>query len=121
MSATQFTAGLDYDYFQNKDYRFSTGETGSGVNLQGSNTQPLMSALGQKQTSRHLQPMSALPPKADIDRAPNYTCAKMARGSFRRFCDLRYRNKIRRRETEMRLRAVLQMGAKQCGGESNDL
>jgi len=25
------------------------------------------SALGQKQTSRHLQPMSALPPKADID------------------------------------------------------
>src|SRR5262249_35751629 len=26
----------------------------------------LMSALGQKQTSQHLQPMSALPPKADI-------------------------------------------------------
>src|SRR6516164_7590390 len=25
-----------------------------------------MSALGQKRTSRHLQPMSALPPKADI-------------------------------------------------------
>ena len=25
-----------------------------------------MSAMGQKQTSRHLQPMSALPPKADI-------------------------------------------------------
>jgi len=25
-----------------------------------------MSALGQKQTSRHLQPMSALHPKADI-------------------------------------------------------
>jgi hypothetical protein len=25
-----------------------------------------MSALGQKQTSRHLKPMSALPPKADI-------------------------------------------------------
>src|SRR6516165_12188688 len=25
-----------------------------------------MSALGQKQTSRHLQPMSALPPKTDI-------------------------------------------------------
>ena len=25
-----------------------------------------MSALGQKQTSQHLQPMSALPPKADI-------------------------------------------------------
>ena len=28
-----------------------------------------MSALGQKQTSPHVQPMSALPPKADIDRA----------------------------------------------------
>jgi Cu/Ag efflux pump CusA len=27
-----------------------------------------MSALGQKQTSQHLQPMSALPPKADMDR-----------------------------------------------------
>jgi hypothetical protein len=27
-----------------------------------------MSALGQKQTSRHLQPMSALPPKADMER-----------------------------------------------------
>jgi hypothetical protein len=26
-----------------------------------------MSALGQKQTSAHLQPMSALPPKADIE------------------------------------------------------
>ena len=28
--------------------------------------EPPMSALGQKRTSRHLQPMSALPPKADI-------------------------------------------------------
>jgi hypothetical protein len=28
---------------------------------------PATSALGQKQTSRHLQPMSALPPKADIE------------------------------------------------------
>src|SRR6516225_2119915 len=28
-----------------------------------------MSALGQKQTSRRLQPMSALPPKADITPA----------------------------------------------------
>jgi hypothetical protein len=27
-----------------------------------------MSALGQKQTSAHLRVMSALPPKADIDR-----------------------------------------------------
>jgi|SRR6516225_2267770 len=29
-----------------------------------------MSALGQKQTSRHLQPMSALPPKVDIRNHP---------------------------------------------------
>src|SRR5262249_15126238 len=29
-----------------------------------------MSALGQKQTSRHLQPVSALPPKADIGTQP---------------------------------------------------
>ena len=28
-----------------------------------------MSALGQKRTLRHFQSMSALPPKADIDRA----------------------------------------------------
>jgi len=40
----------------------------SGVSLHGSNPEPPMSALGQKQTSRHLQPMSALPPKADIRR-----------------------------------------------------
>src|SRR5262249_59095937 len=29
---------------------------------------PLMSALGQKRTKRHLGAMSALPPKADMDR-----------------------------------------------------
>ena len=29
-----------------------------------------MSALGQKQTSRHSQSMSALPPKADIGTEP---------------------------------------------------
>ena len=34
--------------------------------LRSSNPEPLMSALGQKQTSQHLQPMSALLPKADI-------------------------------------------------------
>jgi hypothetical protein len=34
--------------------------------LQGSNPEPLMSALGQKQTSRSEIAMSALPPKADI-------------------------------------------------------
>src|SRR5262249_4207482 len=39
---------------------------GSGVSLHGSSPEPLMSALGQKQTSGHLRSMSALPPKADI-------------------------------------------------------
>ena len=39
---------------------------GSGVSLHGSNPEPLMSALGQKRTSRLVEGMSALPPKADI-------------------------------------------------------
>jgi len=42
--------------------------TGSGISLHGSNSEPLMSALGQKQTSRLHQAMSALPPKADMDQ-----------------------------------------------------
>jgi hypothetical protein len=45
---------------------FMTDGMGFRVKLRGSNPEPLMSALGQRQTSRHLQPMSALPPKADI-------------------------------------------------------
>ena len=32
-----------------------------------------MSALGQKQTLGKVRPMSALPPKADIDRLPHMT------------------------------------------------
>src|SRR5262249_49254656 len=39
---------------------------GSGVGLRGSDSKPLMSALGQKRTSEQVQSMSALPPKADI-------------------------------------------------------
>ena len=39
---------------------------GSGVSLHGSNPEPLMSALGQKQTLQSVKPMSALPPKTDI-------------------------------------------------------
>jgi hypothetical protein len=39
---------------------------GSGVCLHSSNPEPLMSALGQKQTWKHVRVMSALPPKADI-------------------------------------------------------
>jgi hypothetical protein len=41
-------------------------EWGSVVSLHGSNPKPLMSALGQKQTSHWRPLMSALPPKADI-------------------------------------------------------
>jgi hypothetical protein len=36
--------------------------------LHGSNPEPLMSALGQKRTSEHVQSMSALPPKADMEQ-----------------------------------------------------
>jgi hypothetical protein len=39
---------------------------GSGVSLHGSNPEPFMSALGQKQTLHSVEPMSALPPKADM-------------------------------------------------------
>jgi hypothetical protein len=50
---------------------------GSEVGLQGSNPEPLMSALGQKQTLAHVRIMSALPPKADIGcRATRQTTAK---------------------------------------------
>jgi hypothetical protein len=42
---------------------------GSGVSLHGSNLEPLMSALGHKQTFHDAWPMSALPPKADIAEA----------------------------------------------------
>jgi hypothetical protein len=44
---------------------FPFGETGLG--LHGCNPEPLMSALGQKQTFREVETMSALPPQADID------------------------------------------------------
>ena len=40
--------------------------TEAGVSLHGSNPEPLMSALGQKQTLQRILVMSALPPKADI-------------------------------------------------------
>ena len=39
-----------------------------GVSLHGSNPDPLMSALGQKQTLQHVRAMSALPPKANMDQ-----------------------------------------------------
>jgi hypothetical protein len=37
---------------------------GSEIRLHGSNPEPLMSALGQKQTFERLRLMSALPPKS---------------------------------------------------------
>ena len=42
---------------------------GVAVSLHGSHPEPLMSALGQKQTSAHVGGMSALPPIADIDQS----------------------------------------------------
>jgi hypothetical protein len=45
---------------------FATGEMGLGVSLHGSNSEPPMSALGQKQTLGKVRLMSALPPKVDI-------------------------------------------------------
>ena len=45
-------------------------EMGFGGQLHGSNFEPLMSALGQKQTFTPVNLMSALPPKADIGTRP---------------------------------------------------
>jgi hypothetical protein len=47
---------------------FVTDEIGGTVSLHGSNFEMPMSALGQKRTSRQLERMSALPPKADMDQ-----------------------------------------------------
>ena len=41
-------------------------EMGFGISVHGSNLEPPMSALGQKQTYRIVRSMSALRPKADI-------------------------------------------------------
>ena len=51
---------------------------GPEVSLHSSNPDPLMSALGQKQTFVEARLMSALPPKADIDRSGRdvLLCAK---------------------------------------------
>ena len=43
---------------------------GFRVRLHSSNSEPLMSALDQKQTSAHVRVMSAIPPKADIGTQP---------------------------------------------------
>ena len=44
-------------------------EWGPIIILRGNNPQDRMSALGQKQTSRRVRAMSALPPKADMDQS----------------------------------------------------
>jgi hypothetical protein len=66
--------------------------------LRSSNLEPPMSALGQKQTSRHLQPMSALPPKADMDQhgrdvrfVPKAGMPALALGSYRLSVRVRFR------------------------------
>jgi len=48
-----------------------SGETEFRVRLRSSNPEPLMSALGQKQTLTPVRVMSALPPKADIAPCEN--------------------------------------------------
>jgi hypothetical protein len=42
----------------------------------------LMSALGHKRTLRDILPMSALPPKADIETGPRYQLRRDNSGSF---------------------------------------
>src|SRR3974377_1682285 len=57
----------DYAIAKNRlQQGFATGEMGSGVELHRSNPELPMAALGQKRTSRLVEGMSALPPKADI-------------------------------------------------------
>ena len=50
---------------------FADGEMGFGVELQSSNPEPLMSALGHKRTLKSFRPMSALPPIADTGIGSN--------------------------------------------------
>ena len=52
---------------------FASGGMGFRVSLQCSNPERLMSAMGQKRTSRLVRVMSALPPKADIHRRNSIT------------------------------------------------
>ena len=53
-----------YDYNYSKDSRPT--KWGSGVRLHGSNSEPLMSALGQKRTFGDVRPMSAFPQKRTL-------------------------------------------------------
>ena len=53
------------DETKNRD--LTQGDLGNGVNAEWLAGRLPMSALGQKQTSRPIRAMSALPPKADMD------------------------------------------------------
>jgi hypothetical protein len=53
---------------------FEIGGMGFWISLHGSNPQPLMSALGQKETSADVCVMSALRAKADIGSRPCDVC-----------------------------------------------
>ena len=59
--------GIDGNY--SRDLR--PAEWGPIIILRGNNPLERMSALGQKQTWQPVGAMSALPPKADIDRSPH--------------------------------------------------
>jgi hypothetical protein len=54
------------EYDCSRDLR--PAKRGSGVSLHSSNPEPLMSALGHKQTLRRVNRTSASPPKGDIRR-----------------------------------------------------
>ena len=58
--------GACFSNWRRRMPRANRSVKGDGAGSIGGNRQRPMSALGQKQTSRHLEPMSALPPKADI-------------------------------------------------------
>jgi len=60
------------------EQRFVTSEMDSGVSLHSSNPELLMSALGQKRTSRLVEGMSALPSIADIGAV---ACRRLLRPS----------------------------------------
>ena len=58
----QSLCGLCNDY--SRDWRPT--KWASGISLHGGNPEPLMSALGQKRRSEHVQSMSTLPPKRTL-------------------------------------------------------
>jgi hypothetical protein len=67
---------------------FAPGEMGFRAKFAQQQSEPLMSALGQKQTSAHVHVMSALPPKADIGTGP-YQLRRTNFGSFVIFAAIR--------------------------------